>query len=179
MSGPLDESYFRWLYGQVADTRTSVRRRTYWGLFRILYSKEFTTFVVPNDANRSEEARYELRHEFLRENGLRADREWMELGCSVLELMVDLSRLLAFEAGGKPPYWFWRLVENLGLLRYNDAYRRLPRVHIDHILEDLIHRRYNPNGLGGFFPLREPPRDQRNTELWYQLNYWVLELEPN
>ena len=177
MSGPLDESYFRWLYGQVADVESGVKRRTYWGLFRILYSTEFETFAVENDRNRADEARYELRHEFLRETGLRADRRWNELGCSILELMVDLSRLLAFEAGGRPPYWFWRLVENLGLLRYSDAVRRLPRNHIEQILDDVIMRRYNRNGLGGFFPLRRPPRDQRETELWYQLNYYVLEQE--
>lgn len=177
MSGPLDESYFRWLYGQVADSESSVKRRTYWGLFRILYSTEFDTFLVENDRNRADEARYELRHEFLRETGIRIDRRWMELGCSILELMVDLSRLLSFEAGGRPPYWFWRLVENLGLLRYNDAVRRLPRNHIEQILDDVIMRRYNRNGLGGFFPLRTPPNDQRETELWYQLNYYVLEQE--
>ena len=173
---PLDESYFVWLYGQVADPDSSVRRRSYWGLFRILYSTEFSTFAVERDQNRAEEARYELRHEFIRETGRRSNREWMDLGCSILELMVDLARLLSFEAGGRSHYWFWRLVENLGLLQYNDA-RRLPARHIHKVLEDLIERRYNYNGLGGFFPLREPPVDQRNTELWYQLNYYVLEQE--
>jgi hypothetical protein len=175
---PLDESYFEWLYGQVADIQTRVRRRSYWNLSKVLFSTEFDHFLIPNDENRAEEARYDLRREFLRETGLKADDHWMELGCSVLELMVELARLLAFEAGGRPPYWFWRLVENIGLIRFNDA-RRLPKRHVERILEDVIERRYTENGLGGFFPLRKPPNDQRYVELWYQLNYYVLELEPN
>jgi hypothetical protein len=39
----------------------------------------------------------------------------------------------------------------------------------------VIHRYYQPNGHGGFFPLENPQDDQRHVELWYQLNEYVME----
>jgi hypothetical protein len=177
MSEPLDESYLVWLYRQVADSNAKDPSLTYWNLLRTLFKQEFV-WVVPNDDNRLEDGK-DLRLEFLRESHIDhadVDDDWIGLGCSVLELMVGLSRRLAFEADGEPYYWFWRLMENIGLQRYSDSHR-LPIHHIEDVLERVIFRQYNYNGHGGFFPLKFAQEDQRNVELWYQLNAYVLELE--
>jgi hypothetical protein len=44
---------------------------------------------------------------------------------------------------------------------------------VDEILERVIGRTYRPDGRGGFFPLRYAEKDQREVELWYQLNAYV------
>jgi hypothetical protein len=170
---PLDELYFAWLYRQVADPDITERSLTYWKLLKELFTREFT-WSIPNDDNRSEDGK-ELRQEFMSEESIDdADAEWLELGCSVLELMVGLSRRLAFEAEGEPHYWFWDMMENLGIHNYSDD-RRLQRKAIGVILDRVIFRTYKRNGEGGFFPLCAPVKDQRKVELWYQLSAYVLE----
>lgn len=179
MSEPLDELYLQWLYEQVADPEFQDQELTYWKVLNILFKKEFVWFVA-NDENRIQDGKA-LRFEFLESQGISdVDQGWMDLGCSVLELMVGLSRRLEFEASkGKAHYWFWILMENLGLSTYNDRRRFTKRQYdrIDDMLNRLIHRIYEPSGLGGFFPLQEPRKDQTKVELWYQMSAYLLEHE--
>lgn len=171
MSEPLDESYFVWLYSQVADRRLRNPSRTYWGLLRELHRKEFV-WLIPNDDNRIEDGRA-LRYEFMEECGIRdVPRDWMRLGCSMLELLIGLSRRLADMADGEPSGWFWRLIENLDLEEYND--NRLPQDgYINRKLDTVIWRTYRRNGNGGLFPLNRTRNDQRWVEIWYQLNEYL------
>jgi hypothetical protein len=103
----------------------------------------------------------------------------MELECSVLEMLIALSRWLFFETDtGEPRDWFWHMIENLGLTadRCNDKiYDNLLREEIDSTLNRLIMRTYSPSGQGGLFPLSHERQDQRHVELWYQLNAYLLE----
>lgn len=171
MSEPLDESYFVWLYSQVADCRLKNPSRTYWRMMRELHTKEFV-WLIPNDDNRIEDGRA-LRYEFIDECGIQsAPRDWLRMGCSMLELLIGLSRRLAFEAEGEPRAWFWKLVENLDLEEYND-HRLPPRNYINRTLDKVIWRTYNRNGHGGLFPLNGTRNDQRWVELWYQLNEYL------
>jgi hypothetical protein len=173
VSAPLDELYFVWLYSQVASVKVKNPSRTYWNLLRHLFRKEFI-WLIPNDDNRLEDGR-DLRYEFINEQNIQnVDEGWIRLGCSMFELLIGLSRRLAFQAEGHPKEWFWHLIENLGLEDYNDN-RRLPDGHIDEVLEQVIWRTYKRNGQGGLFPLNNNRSDQRQVELWYQLNAYVLE----
>lgn len=175
MTLPLDDLYLTWLYNQVADTRLKDPSRTYWGLLRQLYSKEFVWFI-PNDDNRIEDGK-DLRYEFIDQSGLEdVDLHWVDLGCSMLELLVGLSRRLAFEAEGDPRDWFWRLMENLGL-QIGDDRQVYPSRHVDKVLDQVIWRTYSHTGQGGLFPLTVPAEDQREVELWYQLSAYLLERE--
>lgn len=179
MDEPLDELYLTWLYSQVGSVKSRSRSRTYWFLLRQLYKTEFV-WLIANDDNRVEDGR-DLRHEFVSELNVEPDDEWMSLGCSMLEMLVGLSRRLSFEAEGKPRDWFWHLIENLDLTHHTDAHCEnsdLCEERIAEILNVVIWRTYNPNGHGGLFPLRRPEEDQTNVELWYQLCAYVLELNP-
>jgi hypothetical protein len=170
---PLDELYFIWLYRQVANPDIRDPSLTYWKLLKELFTKEFI-WLIPNDDNRIGDGKA-LRSEFVQDEDLSdVDRDWAELGCSVLELMLGLARRLAFEAEGEPHFWFWIMMENLGINKYSDEWR-LPRKHIQKILDRVIFRTYKENGVGGFFPLKHPEQDQRKVELWYQLSAYVLE----
>ena len=173
MSEPLDELYFKWLYSQVGDLDVVNPYATHWRLLKILYTREFI-FIVPRDANRAHDGR-DLRQEFIDKEGLYdVDEGWLRLPCSVLELLIGLSRHIAFEAEGKPRGWFWTLMENINLFQYNDR-RRFSEGTIQDILDRVICRTYDYSGEGGLFPLKEAERDQRDVELWYQMAAYVLE----
>jgi len=173
-SAPLDELYFDWLYRQVADPDQGL---TYWHVLRILYSTEFV-WIVSNDENRISDGK-ELRERFIKDQRIRlrrADLNWIDLGCSMLELMVGLSERLEYLADGKAHSWFWHLMGNIGLSELHDGVD-LPEEYVYDVLERIIQRYYEPDGNGGFFPLRRPREDQRQIELWYQLSAYVLERE--
>jgi len=175
MSELLDESYLTWLYGQVSSVRTKSPTRTHWGLLRQLYTTEFVWFV-PNDDNRAEDGK-ELRKEFfLDESIFEVDPDWIDLECSVLEMLVALSRRLSFEAEGETRWWFWHLLENLELTHYNDK-EYDNQDYINKAIDRLLNRRYKKDGLGGLFPLDYAGEDQRKVELWYQLASYVIERE--
>ncbi len=124
----------------------------------------------------------ELREEFLRQRPtLRVDRDWMELDCSMLEMLIALARRADFETDtgaleGGVGGWFWKFMDNVRLSQYTDEVitdRSLGV--IDSTLETINERTYRPNGRGGLFPLRKPHADQRDVELWYQLSAYLLE----
>jgi len=176
MSQSLDESYFEWLCDQVG-TLDSDHTLTHRELLCAFHNKEFVWFVA-NDFNRIDDGRA-CRYEFVEEtNQSEVDAHWMGDGCSVLEMMVGLSRRLAFEAGGEPPEWFWALVTNLEMADFSDrAWSSVHQEVVDDALDILVFRNYHPDGQGGLFPLHRPESDQRYLELWYQLNAYLLELD--
>lgn len=173
MTGPIDEQYLAWLYAQVASLEESDPTKTYWSLFRQLYGKEFVWLVL-NDDNRVEDGK-NLRDEFLLSFDAGPDPAWMELGCSVLEMLIALSRHLAFEDGNDVEGWFWEMLENLDLVVNDDEYNRAAKNHIDYALDRLIWRSYLPDGRGGLFPLDSPTVDQRDVEIWLQFNAYIIE----
>ncbi len=171
---PLDEAYFVWLYSQVGSVKNRNRAKTYWKLLRLFYIKEFTWSDIEKDENRAQNGK-NLRREFMRDTGVRMDEEgWLEMGCSMLELLISLSYTLTFEGDGEPSEWFWGMIENLGLIGCTDASPPDESI-VNHILDKVINRDYAPNGAGGLFPLRKTKQDQRKVELWYQAQAYLLE----
>lgn len=180
MSELLDELYLNWLYRKIGSVRFKNPNRTYWQLARKLYTKEFV-WLIPNDDNRVADGR-DLRYEFIEDQRevdetFEVTEEWLDLGCSMLEMLIALARRLAFEAEGLTRDWFWHLIDNIGLQHYNDAYftELNYQEDVDGKLDEIIWRTYAPDGSGGLFPLRHPQEDQRDVELWYQLSAYLLE----
>src|SRR5215469_1846943 len=101
----LEDGYFKWLKSQfIIDAGPN--HRTFDALFNRLYSKEFVWFV-PNDDNRIGDG-LELRREFM------GGGRWpIEKGVSTLEVIVALSRRVAFNSLGTPVDWAWILLKNL------------------------------------------------------------------
>lgn len=176
MPGTIDDRYFEWLYSQVGSVRNRNPARSFWKLARKLYTTEFV-WLVANDDNRVEDGK-ELRLEFMNEQGFdQVSPEWETLGCSVLEMLVALSRRAAFETDGSPVEWFGIFLGNLGLTPMrDDIFDNINPVIVAEILQTFIYRTYNPDGSsGGLFPLDHPYEDQRKVELWYQLAAYLLE----
>ena len=174
----LDEEYFTWLYSWVGSVKLRNRARSHFSLAKDLYSKEFI-WIIPNDDNRAEDGKA-LRLEFLRAMDLdisEVSRNWLDLECSMFEMLLGLAQRLSFEAEGEPRVWFWHLIETLDLAQYNDrVYDDYARRKIDETLDQVIWRTYRADGRGGLFPLRRPREDQTEVELWYQLSAYLLEL---
>lgn len=177
MQEPIDELYLTWLYEQVGSAKLKDRTKTYWSLTRQLYRYEFV-WIVPNDDNRLEDGR-DLRAIFLAEYGItEVDQNWLDMGCSMLEMMIALSRRLAFDTEDEPREWFWQLVDNLGMHDFNDRmYDDRIEQRVDNTLYRVVWRQYMPDGAGGLFPLQYPTQDQREVEIWYQFNAYLLERE--
>lgn len=171
MTESLDDLYLAWLYDQVGDVKVRNKSHTYWDLFRQMYQKEFV-WLIPNDDNRIADG-LDLRYEWAMKSGISPQPMVSNEGCSFLEMLIGLSRRLAFEGEGHPPVWFWHLIRNLGLLACTDR-PKYNQSEVNDRLDDVILRLYEPDGRGGLFPLKNPKHDQRYVEIWYQMNEYLL-----
>lgn len=171
MSEVLDDQYLDWIYDQIGLQQENVY---HYHLIRQLHTIEFI-MLVPNDDNRIKDGLI-LRKEFVNSRGrmIEVEQHWYEMGCSVLEMLLGVSRHLSFQENGPVGDWFWHLMDNLGLSRYHDG--RWNGRRIQTIVEDLVWRRYNADGSGGLFPLKHPREDQTLVEIWYQMEAYTLEL---
>src|SRR5882757_163395 len=118
-NGTLDERYLTWLVKQVEPVTNLNPARSHWLLCTQMYRKEFTWFI-PNDDNRLYDG-LDIRQEFIdSEEGGDVPGNWLSEACSFLEMVIALSRRMAFESDLEPAYWFWRMIENLNLRIYVD-----------------------------------------------------------
>lgn len=174
-SGTLDDQYLEWLYKSIGVIRNTNPSRSYWELAKQLYSTPFI-WSVPNDDNRAEDGKC-LREEFMLEEDLDIleSDPWMELDCSVLEMLIALSRRASFQNDEHPGDWFWCMIDHLAIRYPDQVYSNLVRMEVAHNVDIFLNRDYQRNGDGGLFPLRHAKRDQRTVEISYQLSAYLLE----
>lgn len=174
-NGTLDDLYFEWLYQNIGAVRNRNPARSYWLMAKQLYTKPFS-WIIPNDDNREADGK-ELRCEFVDQCGIEeVDPMWMDLECSMFEMLIALARRASFESSGEPGDWFSKFLENLELKQYTDqAYNSDAEWKIDAVTDRVIFRTYKRNGVGGLFPLQNARKDQRKVEMWYQLSSYLLE----
>lgn len=170
--------YFEWLFDIVCGLRfadgVSFRK-----LLFHLHNTEFR-YSIPNDKSRAREGE-NLRHRFA--ITLMPDAPEYEIldilagPCSVLEMMVALA-VYAEEhimsnpqIGNRTGQWFWGMVVNLGLGDQMD--NRFDRYYVDDVLRRFLDRRYEPNGQGGLFTVRNCDRDLRKVEIFHQLCWYL------
>jgi len=169
MSNDLHETYLDFLESQVREERKD--KNSYRDLINIMFAKEFV-WLVPNDDNRIGD-------------GLEVRSQWFDtivvIGldwCSFLEVIVGLSRRMELITDESAEGWGWQLITNLGLDKMRDPLSQYKTRKANDILDAAIWRNYNPDGSGGFFPLLHPKDDQREIELWYQMNAYIKEMNP-
>lgn len=147
--------------------------RSYTDLVTAMFNTEFT-WSVPMDDNRLADG-MEVRADFAHTHDVR-QADARALGpCSFIEVLLGLARRMAFVSGGSPNHWAWQLLINLELDRMWDRLSRSKMQHTRQKMERVMNRTYQPNGVGGFFPLAWPDGDQRAIELWAQLNAYAAE----
>lgn len=153
--------------------------KNYIMLLNALWRKEYYS-IIPNDQNREKDGIF-LRNE------ANVNINECNLGaCSVLEMLIALSRRMEFQLYGIEPAicykkLFWKLIDNLGLTRFDnlEAAKDAVYLEIDDILTTWIERHYSPNGSGGIFPLKNWRKsngiDQTKVEIWYQMMSYLDE----
>jgi hypothetical protein len=161
-----DDRYFEWLVNKIDHNGSAT---DYYYLLDYLYNKQFI-WSIPLDENR------EVDGEKLRE-----DYGWDGhfKGCNCLEMMIALAERCEHTIMGDPSgldqsyKWFWYMIDNLGLNRFDDVHFKYDSV--EDIVEDWLNHRYKSNGEGGLFPLKNPRKDQRTVEIWFQMCSWINE----
>ena len=161
----VDYEYYEWLTSQIHIPNG----KNYSGLFEVMHNTEFH-WTVPNDDNRLQDG-LDLRTYFL--DGRKAQLNLN--GATLLEILISLSKRVAFTGGGVPKRWAWRLLKNLRLTTKSDPLTEEDLEKINDVLDALVWRTYDANGRGGFFPLNHPEEDQTKVEIWYQMNKYVIE----
>lgn len=167
----MNEDYYRWLIGLLNDEYIA---ESYQKLMADMFETEFV-WTVAYDSNRAADGAH-LRRLYFRETGESVD---MDTGCSVLEMFIALCRRCEEELMYNPDepygtsYWFWEIIENMGLDTYDDY--GYDRDAVDTILERFLMRDYEKNGFGGPFYVQNSMCDFRDKDLWWQLNSYLEE----
>lgn len=161
------KEYFNWLCRFVSGKKKS-KYGSYEKLLHILHNTDFT-WTIPMDSNRADDG-MGLRRRF----GI----DIPDKPCSVLEMAVALaircerSVMWNPDIGDRTGQWFWEMITNLGLGTMTDE--RFDETKTREIISRLLERRYEPDGKGGLFTVRNSRFDLRTVEIWYQA-MWRLE----
>lgn len=178
-----DGWYFDALYDLVAANREEVTDLSYRMLLSVLDGVEFRD-TRGIDGNRIQDAQ-ELRADLIADEDLDHTAVRPFPNVSMLEVMIAIADRLGQITGDEDTaFWFWEMISNLVLDGIDDdEFWSDPEGYEAEILEradDVIDIKYDRDGLGGLFLLREgvAPQDMRDTELWYQMQYYANEVSP-
>ncbi len=168
-------AYFEWLVSIVCGNRRACSRlRSYGKLLMLLHDTVFR-YSVHNDENRATDG-IALRDRFSDEYGC-DDVFRLNDPCSVLEMMVALAvrceeHIMADpDIGDRTRQWFWGMIDNLGLSGMTDS--KFDLAYVEEKLQIFLERRYEPDGQGGLFTIRNCKYDLRYVEIWYQLCWYL------
>ena len=173
----IDREYFDWLCDLVCGNRYS-GQASYEHLLSYLHSVPFR-YSLAMDENRAEDG-IGMRYRFARAKAP-SSQVWVVLDelegeCSVLEMMVALSVRCEewmddTNYGDRTGQWFWEMVVNLGLgAMTNDRY---DEGLVESAVSRFLNRRYERNGKGGLFTIRDCNRDLRKVQIWYQMCWYL------
>lgn len=172
VNGRLWNRYKGWLLDTVGFDRPYYEK-----LMDYLHNRLFV-FFIDFDANRAQDG-VDLRDLF----GLDIGYPNLEFNCNccVLEMLVSLALRIENEYIGDPKEEhperiFWEMIRNLGLSRYRDG--RFDRNEVEQIVNIWLYRTFDYNGDGSIFPLRNPRTDQRQIEIWSEMNEYLTEKYP-
>ena len=178
-----DGWYFDVLYDIVAADREEVADLSYRMLLGVLDEVEFRD-TRGIDSNRIHDAQ-ELRADLIAEMALDHTAVRPFPNVSMLEVMIAIADRLGQITGDEDTaFWFWEMVSNLTLDGIDDnefwSDPESCEAEIIDRADDVINIEYDRDGLGGLFLLREgvAPQDMRDTELWYQMQYYANEVSP-
>lgn len=148
-------------------------------LFAILHNIDFW-YDIPRDENREADGAdlrndYNIPEEWYSEELREAfDNHWT----SVFEVLLALAIRVDDEYIGDPSEehpedFFMEMIKNLGL----DVFigKRYKESDVQKIITRWLSREFKRNGEGSPFPLQYNDRDQRDLEIWDQMNCYISE----
>ena len=175
----IKNKYYRWICSLIEDYKPC-QEESYHRLLSLLDEIPYF-YTIPMDENRYDDG-ISLRYNFGYETGYDNEIISEKLGdksCSFLEMLVALAckceQIMSDpEYGDRTGKWFWGMITNLGLEDMTDEY--FDEQFVEDTVNDFMNFRYAPDGRGGLFYVKNPPRDMRDTEIWYQA-MWYLNKE--
>ena len=142
------EDYKEWLINDIYNREFSI---SYDKLFNKMFDTEFR--YSPIDKNRAFDGVY-LRYVYADAEGMDeklAEKEFDIFPCSVLEALVALARRCEEDImgdsniyGDRTGQWFWEMLDNIGLTKYNDS--NYDDREVSDILDHFMDREYGPHG---------------------------------
>lgn len=172
----IENVYFDWMYSIVTDKDyVKNKKLSYRKLLSTLHTREFY-FILPMDENRALDG-IDLRNRFAYECSKFEKNDIMEClngPCSVLEMMVALAVRMEDEIMGFGSQWFWLMIFNMGLNDMLDG--AFDRKKVEHAINILLDREYQKDGTGGLFIVKHHAEDLRNIEIWYQMQWYLGEI---
>lgn len=175
----IQDEYFEWIIRLVTEGKYA-GRKSWRKLFRLLHETEFI-YILDMDANRADDG-IDLRYRFAWERHLDArkvDTAFGDRSCSVLEMMAALAMRCEEhitddpESGNRTGKWFFEMVESLGLEDMDDEH--FDKITAADILVRFMRREYRADGRGGLFTVDDGIHDMRDTEIWYQMMWYLNE----
>ena len=152
-------------------------------LFDYLHDTRFE-WVLDRDEGRASDGR-RLRERFAWEADIPMPLGSLDWPCSFLEFVAGLAYAIEDrimydpDTPEGPLDWFWMLMHNMELDHCTDSWMRalgpIAERNVSDKVEFVMYRKYGYSGRGGLFPLENPRRDQRDTEIWMQLNEYCEE----
>ena len=166
--------YFDWMYNLVCRNRYS-KNISFKKVFSYLNDTKFT-YSIRMDLNRAKDGT-ELRRRYANEFKIANIYDRICGPCSVLEMMIALANRCEVDYMDDPAFgdrtvqWFWGMIANLGLGSMIDT--RYDKQHVDEVLYTFLNRKYERDGRGGLFRIRDSHEDMRKVEIWYQMCYYL------
>ena len=90
-----------------------------------------------------------------------------------LSLRCEEQIMRDYDIGDRTCVWFWGMIRSLGLEEMEDRY--FQEKAADYIIQRFLDRGYKSNGEWGLFTVRNPRRDMRDVEIWYQMCWYLNE----
>lgn len=165
------DEYLDWLLKYV-----NFKKKGYHRLMEKLHHTDFEWYIE-RDRNRAEDG-LNVRRIFEEEMCDHTVQLIFDIPCSVLEMLVALADRIENEYIGDPnnPHpedIFWEMLCNLGLDSCTD--RMFDPSRVSYILQNWMFRTFDFYGIGSIFPVENPEIDQREIEIWSQMNQYLME----
>lgn len=189
-----ETSYFQWLCDLIICDKAD---KSYYSLCKLLYDKKFIVKIA-RDENRMVDG-WQFKQDYINycnntigvvvdmeeHSKILAEEQQFKNSCSILEMIMGISKRMAFELAEFEtgdldfPIYFWEIIQNLGLDKYDDEafgenYMKF-KIEAEDIIKKLNDRKYNRDGSGGMFPIQGECKDQRKVEIWYQMQTYINE----
>jgi hypothetical protein len=176
----INNAYFDWMYDIVCEKRFGIGGISYRKLLMHLHNIPFK-YSIPKDSGRAEEG-IELRYRFSSEKypDIEDIGRYIDDPCSVFEMILALAIHCEESIMDNPAYgdrtgqWFWGMITNLGLSHMED--NMYDKKTVDEVINRFLKRKYEPDGRGGLFTIRNCKDDLRKIEIWWQMCWYINDI---
>jgi len=175
----LTEEYFRFLKQETF--LVPAHQKAAETVLRVLHDIPFV-WLIHSDDNRAGDALAYRQSEFLdtidtRQMDKLALGQWAMSSPSVLEVMIAIAHRWSFYFGGPSvAFYFGHMFNNMGLAPFTGHLLTGREQGIIRRMVDVwLMRQFDENGIGSPFPLNAPHTDQRNVDMWAQMNAYSAE----